>query len=370
MAKKNKQSSKFLLLLKFILVIAIIAGLGFVYIKFFYGDKGLKITTWNNKYNENNIRFTYQESVPQSIKNLDSIYKISTQITANSSEISKALQAETFLKSIADIDNTVEETTKNNGYDIIKDMGGRKKLSERDMAIVQRDILIDLGFKVRIGELKKESPQFQKKPDYYVIEYWSKNYNKWVMLDFKDLGYFEKDDIPQSAMEVLDSKLDDLTYIGKSAQKTYKAQIQPYLQSYTVAIDNTLEQNNSKINLTYCTTKKNLDLKVGNKFIGPTLFTDNRVLFDKSPDDKVTSTDYKAYIVLTKKKDDNQDYTYTINAYKDNALINDFYIKINDDPVERISSGKDVTFDKGTYSIGLMLDGVNVVNNIVIVRDK
>lgn len=35
---------------------------------------------------------------------------------------------------------------------------------------------------------------------YYVVEFWSKEYNKWVMIDFIDKRYFDNEGFPCSVM--------------------------------------------------------------------------------------------------------------------------------------------------------------------------
>lgn len=378
--KEPKKPKKIMKFIKILLLIAIIGGLGFVYVKYFGFNRGIRITAWNNKYNENNITFFYEEPISEKISNvqssnasiqsLESVYKIKSQISSGKSEIETALEAGNVLHSLADYGD-VDETTKNNAFDIIREMGGRKKLSSRDMAVVQRDILIDIGVKARIGEFKKENPQFQKKSSYYVIEFWSIKYNKWIMLDCEDVGYFERDNVPQSVMEIIEANQNDLTYIGKSAQIAHKDTIKPFLSSYTVAVDNTLAKDKSNIYLTYCSSKKDLDLKKGSKYIGTTIFTDNRVLFEKPPTDTIKGTDYKSYILLTKKTEDSSaGYSYTITAYKDGTALSEFYLNVNDDPIEKVFGSKEIDIEKGTTKIELLVDGQKVDSSVTIIRDK
>lgn len=378
--KEPKKPKKIFKVFKVLLLIAIIGGLGFAYFKYFGFNRGIRITQWNNKYNENNITFFYEDTISDGdlskksqiagIQNLENLYKIKSQIPSGKSEIEIALEAANVLHNIADYGD-VEETTKNISYEIVKEMGGRKKLSARDMAILQRDILIDIGVKARVGEFKKENPQFQKKPSYYVIEFWSVKYNKWIMLDCEDVGYFERDNVPQSVMEIIEANKADLTYIGKSAQVAHKDMIKSFLSSYTVAMDNTLAQNNSKIYLTYCSSKKDLDLKKGNQYIGTTIFTDNRLLFEKPPTDVIKGTDYKSYILLTKKAEDSSDgYSYTVTAYKDGTELSEFFLTVNEDPMEKVFGSKEIAIAKGTTKIDLLVDGQKVDSSVTIVRDK
>ena len=169
------------------------------------------------------------------------------------------------------------------------------------MAYIERDILLASGFISRIGEFRKEAPQFENTPSYYVVEYWSKEYKKWIMIDFRDQGYFEKENNPLSAIEIIDEKLKDLTYIGNDTQNNYRKKLSEYLSSYTIAIDNTLPMENSNSYITYCKETKDIDLKKGSEFIKPTIFTTSKSLFQMSPTDKPTVKDTKAYLILMKK---------------------------------------------------------------------
>ena len=129
------------------------------------------------------------------------------------------------------------------------------------MAYIERDMLLVSGFISRIGEFRKEEPQFEDMPSYFVVEYWSQEYKKWIMIDFRDQGYFEKENNPLSAIEITDEKLKDLTYIGNDTQNNYRKKLSEYLSSYTIAIDNTLPMEHSNSYITYCKGTKNIDLK-------------------------------------------------------------------------------------------------------------
>ena len=228
MANKNKFK-----LVKVILFALIIIGCATLYFKNFSNNKGLRVIEWDNIYNDNNITLFYQdiEEKPNSIKKLDSVYSVSKIVNNNKSELEKVLQTVDILKSIIEYDD-VDSSVAKDGYAILEEKGGNKKVSDRDMAIIERDILLAAGFVARVGEFRKEVPQFQKNPSYYVVEYWSKENNKWIMVDFKDKGYLEKGGVKLSSIEVLGEKLKDLTYIGNSSQNDYRKKISKYLSSY------------------------------------------------------------------------------------------------------------------------------------------
>ena len=239
------------------------------------------------------------------------------------------------------------------------------------MAIIERDILLAAGFVARVGEFRKETPQFQKNPSYYVVEYWSKKDNKWIMLDFKDKGYIEKDGVKLSSIEVLGEKLKDLTYIGNSAQNDYRKKISKYLSSYTVAIDNTISMKRSNSYLTYCSSEKDIDMKIENDYFPSTIFTTEKTLFTLSPDTKANGKDSSTYIILIESLWNLQIVMFMLLVHlRNGSTIKDYYLKINDGEMKKIDRYEEVELVEGTNKIELSKDGVNILKKIVIERDK
>ena len=367
MANKNKFK-----LTQVILVALIIIVCATLYFENFSNNKGLRVIEWDNVYNDNNITLFYQdiEEKPNSIKKLDNVYSVSKIVKNNKSELEKALQTVDILKSIIEYDD-VDSSVAKDGYGILEEKGGNKKVSDRDMAIIERDILLAAGFVARVGEFRKETPQFEKNPSYYVVEYWSKENNKWIMLDFKDKGYLEKDGVKLSSIEVLGEKLKDLTYIGNSAQNDYRKKMSKYLSSYTVAIDNTISMKKSNSYLTYCSSEKDIDMKVGKDYFPSTIFTTEKILFTLSPNTKANGKDSSTYVILMRKPmESSNSYVYVIGAFENGSTIKDYYLKINDGEMKKIDRYEEVELVKGTNKIELSKDGVNIIKKIVVERDK
>ena len=367
MANKNKFK-----LIKVILVALIIIVCATLYFKNFSNNKGLRVIEWDNIYNDNNITLFYQdiEEKPNSIKKLDNVYSVSKIVNNNKSELEKALQTVDILKSIIEYDD-VDSSVAKDGYGILDEKGGNKKVSDRDMAIIERDILLAAGFVARVGEFRKETPQFQKNPSYYVVEYWSKEDNKWIMVDFKDKGYLEKGGVKLSSIEVLGEKLKDLTYIGNSSQNDYRKKISKYLSSYTVAIDNTISMKKSNSYLTYCSSEKDIDMKIENDYFPSTIFTTEKTLFTLSPSTKANGKDSSTYIILMRKPmESSNSYVYVIGAFENGSTIKDYYLRINDGEMKKIDRYEEVELVEGTNKIELSKDGVNILKRIVVERDK
>lgn len=368
----------FKVLVKAILLLMVVAGASFLYYKNFMNEDGLKVLEWENYYNENNIKVFYEdlsnEKSKTGLNKLDETYKIKEQVKDMTNEIEIVQKGVDILRNIADYDD-IKETNYNNAYDIIANMEGRKKLSARDLAIVQRDILSVEGIVARVGEFRKEDPKNNRNASYYIIEYWSTENNKWIMLDFLDRGYIEKQGVPLSAIEVVETKLNNLTYVGESAQNTYKDKIKKYLSSYTISIDNSILMNKSNTYITYCTDKKDTTFKVGEKYAPSTIYTKNRLLFEGDPYSETTEEDTRAYIVMMKKpvsedSVNDDEFTYVLGAFKNGAILKEYYIQVNDNPIEKVSSYIDVTFDNTNTIIKLMEDGENLDSRIEVQKNK
>jgi len=362
------------IIIKLLVAVVVLGGGTLLYMKVFKDNKGLVISTWENIYNESNITFFYMDenaiNSSINIKALDKSYNIKDIVSKVSGEKSKVLKATEILNDIVEYDD-VADSISLNGNGILEEKGANKKVSGRDMAYIERDILLASGFISRIGEFRKETPQFENKPSYFVVEYWSTEYKKWIMIDFKDEGYFEKENMPLSAIEITDEKLKDLTYIGNDTQNNYRDKLNKYLSSYTISIDNTLPMENSNSNITYCKSTDNIDLKKGSQFINPTIFTTSKSLFQMSPTEKPTVKDNKAYLILMKKPiQETGTFTFVVAGFKDGAVINLPYIRVNAEKFEKIDKYKDVEIKEGKNEIELSLDGVNVISKIVIENNK
>lgn len=366
---------KFVKILVVVILLACIVGGGvFVYYKFFTKEKGVTISSWDSMYNENNIKFFYEdlssEKTESDLAKLDSEYKIKDSIKKLTNEkdiIDKGME---ILNSIADADD-ISESNLTSGYDIISGMAGRKKLAPRDMAVLQRDIFLCEGIVARVGEFRKENPKKEKNPSYYVVEYWSTKYSKWVMIDVSNSGYLEKNSEPLSSIEVIQSKISDLTYVGSISQNDFKDKIKKYLSSYTIAIDNTLDNKRSNTYITYTTDKKDITLKIGNSYAPCTIYTTNKELFNYEPSKNIDGKDAKAYLVIMKDTEENAaDNAYIIGAFKDDAILDQYYLKINDDTMEKVLKYKNIELEEGTTNISLLVDGQAVEAKIEIQNNK
>ncbi|WP_244834863.1 hypothetical protein [Clostridium sp. BJN0001] len=336
---------------------------------------GLKVISWDNYYNENNIQFFYENQKSDKIEKLNAAYKVSDFVGSESSEIEKVLKTVEILNSIVQIDD-VADTNITNGADIITSLEGRKKVSLNDASIIERDLIYAAGFYSRIGTFRKKDSQFkEKEAQYNVIEYWSNEDQKWVMIDFRDLGYFSSADKKLSAVEVMNSEIKDISYLGNTSQNDYKNMIKKYLISYSLNIDNTIKKDKSNTQVTYLVDKAVPELKYNNAFAPPSIFTKKKELFEKSPFNSELQEDEKAYLLVVAVPDKDTEKNklkvkLLLSAFKDDKIVNSFYIKVNDSDFENISKYKTIDLPKGKIKLELSLDGENVIDTVEIDNQK
>lgn len=367
----NKKGSKILKVLVLVCIIALCIGL---YLNNVSKHKGIRITKWDNVYNENNITLFYEDMTQISeksvIKQLNEKFKIQDIVKLENGDIEKALKAIDILHNITEYDD-VEDSKSFNAIGILQEKGERKKASGRDMAVIERDILLACGLNARVGEFRKLNPQFESKPSYYVVEYWSSKYNKWVMMDIIDKGYLEKDNVPLSAIEAIESNLKDVIYVGTSAQNTYKKNLKKYLGSYTINIDGTVDMKKSNSYITYFEDNEAIDLKLGESFAPPTIYTNERDMFIREPGKQIEGKDSKAYLLLMKKPlEGTEEYNFIIGGFQDGKIMKEYYIRQNSGDMKKVDMYDEMTLDVGENKIELSLDGVNIISSITIVRDK
>lgn len=339
-------------------------------------NKGVKITEWNNFYNENNIVFFYEELPNEKLELLSSTYKINDNVADSTTELDKVMKIMGTVRNIITIDS-IDNTDLNNGYDILSRKTQSNKASFKDFAIVSRDFLNSLGIISRIGVFRKGNSEYHSDIEYYVIEYWSTEYNKWIMIDLKYGGYFEEDDRKLSAVEVINSDMNKISYIGDASQLDYKNNIAKYFDSYSLAIENSSQKRRSNCNVTYIRDDSAVQYRIKNSFAPPTVFTKETKLFEKSPFDKFVGSDEKAYILVCgaishnqdeseNKKRDSKENSVLIAAFKDDRVLKSFYLNINGKGYEEVEENKEIELEKGNNIIELSLDGQNTMTSVTI----
>lgn len=336
--------------------------------------KGIKVEKWDNYYNESNIVFFYEDFSSSKIKFLEDTYHLKEATKDEKTDLDKVIKITNIVNKIVEYDD-VDNENLNSAYDILVDKGDKKKVSNKDMAIITRDMLSSIGINSRVGMYRSKNAQFKEKSQYYIVEFWSKEFSKWIAVDCIDQGYFVSGDTKLSAMEVLTDNFKNVSYLGKSSQKDYKNKIKKYLDSYSLQIDNTILNEKSNSYVTYLKDKDALELKYINKFAPPTIFTEETKLFEKSPYERRIGTDEKAYLILSlinsKSEENNGSITEIIIAgFKDGSVIKEYYVNIDGKGYEKVNSYTKTELKKGKTSIELSLDGQTPISSVEINREK
>lgn len=329
---------------------------------------GLKIKKWDNIYNENNINFFFSNVDDEKIKILKHTNNVEEKVKNEKDMLKKAINVIGVLNEIITFDD-IPSTNRINGFDILNDKGASKKASARDLGIIYRDVLESLGYTARLGEFKRTNTSFNKEKSYYVVEYWSKEYNKWIMIDFIDKGYFDNNGFPCSAMELLDIEIRNLNYNGNTDRRDYIPMLKKVLYTYTINIDNTTDMKRSNSYLTYIKDKNDIKLKFKGNYLPPTIFTENKDLMNKNPIEESISQDKKAYIVLMKKQEDSNESdankaAFIIGAFNDGKVMEEYYIREKAGEFIKVKKYMDIILTEESNTIDLSLNAKDVISSI------
>ena len=354
---------------KIILIIILV----FIIFTLFFRNKfkdELYIEKWDNIYNDNNIEFFYSDKNDDKIKILKQTYNLESKVKEERDLVKKAIKVSEVLNEIISFDD-IESSDKINGFDILNDKNGSKKASARDLGIIYRDFLASLGYTARLGEFKRSNVSFNKEKSYYVVEFWSKEYNKWIMVDYIDRGYFDNGGFPCSSMELLDIDIRNLNYTGNSKRSDYIPMLKKVLYTYTISIDNTSTMKKSNSYITYIKNKNDITLKFKGKYLPPTIFTENKDLMNKNPIENIIKDDEKAYIVIMKKQEKSEEInekekSFIIAGFKNGKILDEYYISENNGEFINVSKYKDIVISEGNNNIKLSLNGTDVISSIEI----
>ncbi len=325
-----------------------------------------EVVNWQNYYNEENLEIFYTKS-DKRLEILNSTYKINEFLNGKEDEISKVLTVVDIVNSIVEFDD-VDDSKYFNAYDILSKKVDGKKVSSRDMAIITRDFLTSAGYISRVGEFKNEKGWFKKDKAYYVVEYWSLQYSKWIMIDCIDRGYFNYLESPCSAIEVLTTKDNKVEYLGKKSKREYLSDKKQIYDTYTIMIDNTLDMERSNSALTIVKSKAGIYLEHKNKYLRPTVFTENAEMFERDPNITINQEDTGAYIILMKKDGDNN--FFIIGAFKNGSIINEYFIRKDNGDFIKVRKYDEIDLTLGVHSIEISLDGKRVLSKIEIEAKK
>lgn len=338
-------------------------------------DYKVKVESFDNIYEGNNIRFYYMDGKNDYQKNLKEKYKLNEVIGSAGNEIEKAMAIIDWVNEKAEFNVSAMEVGKTTD-EIMEKLENSKALSDEGYAIVLEETLSTLDVFVRKGTyLTANTVKPDPSQSYKVIEVWSKVHAKWVMIDVGNKCYMTLDDVPLSAVEVIENGLDKVNIVGLKNEKEvkrYKKDMNKYFNMYTMPIDsNKYRELKSNSYVTYVKNLEDVQLENQKGFISPMIFVNKRDVFDLNPEiiNGNRNKDTKAAMILSKKdlKEDKEGAVgFTIGAFKDSVMLEKFYISINGGKYYEVKNYYDLSLVEGSTKITLSEDGVNPTREIVL----
>lgn len=338
-------------------------------------NKGIFVTQWNNIYEGKNIKFYYEDSKSTYMQNLNTKYDLDNKVKDSKDDLEKALKIKEWVHTLLQY-NKDTFLGKEDAISILEATKDSKKASDRDFAIVYSEALSSIGVYSRIGEFRAKDSQFQKEGSLYICEVWNEAQKKWMAIDIANNCYYEGKDGFLSAAEAMDKGLGGAKIIGVKDAKKYISKNNKFFYSYTISIDNT-KAINKKSNsfITYIPSNTLPDIKILNKYVEPTIFVNKLDMFKVSPkieykDDK---SDALATLILMKKdpkEDKDGNLNFVLGAFKDSAMIKEYYVSINGSEMSKVNKYIDVAIKEGKNVIVLSEDGKTIVREIVIEYKK
>lgn len=339
-------------------------------------NKGLFVTQWKNIYQGHNIKFYYDDPESQYMKDLVSKHKLNDVVKGEKDDLNKALKLKDWLNDTLEF-NKGSVSGKENAAEILEALKDSKKASDKDFAITYTEVSRALGLYSRMGEFRAKDSQFSQKDfSLYVCEIWSKEHNKWIMLDVANNCYMEDKGTPLSALEVLNKGIQNVKIVGIDKPKKYISNMQKYLYSYSMPIANNMgDIKKSNTYITYIPEKDIPEIKVSSGYIPPTIFVNKGDLFNISPEKeyKDDQSDKEPTLVFLKKdlkKDKDGNLTFVVGASKNSVMLKEYYIGINGGELSKIDKYFDLDIKPGKNTVVLSEDGKNITNEVVIEYKK
>lgn len=376
---KSENSKKVILGL---LIIAISVGIFIIANKNKFGnynfDYQVQVTNYNNLYEGNNIKFYYMDGENDYQQSLKSDYKINEVVKKAGNDIEKAFALIDWINEKAQFNISAMETGTNT-KEILEKLTTTKSLSDDGYATILEETLSTVGTYVRKGALSTSN---NVKPDpsqtYKVVEVWSKVHGKWVMIDGGNKCYMTLNDMPLSAVEVIQNGIENVNIVGLNSEKdmkSYKKNMSKYFNSYTIAVDNNSKFRPAKSNsfVTFVKNVEDIQLENQNGFVSPTIFVNKPDLFILNPEIKSGNRkkdDIPTVVVSKKDKKEDVDgaVKFTVGAFKDSVMMKKYYISLNGGSYTLVNDYYDLSVLEGDTKIELSVDGKTPIREITFKR--
>ncbi|KOA19446.1 hypothetical protein CLHOM_22370 [Clostridium homopropionicum DSM 5847] len=364
-------------LIKIILLLLIIT-IGFmigIYLKEKEKTVGLNLNIWDNMYNEGNLHLYYGAEDNAILNEIKTRYKVDKIVSGADTELDKAVKLMKWTRSNMKFKESSKDLEDSRGaLDILEDNRKQREYSEKEISIVFNDFAHSVGIISRIGELGEfEKFSSSGKSQFTICEIWSTKLNKWVMIDPSNGVYLTYNKTPLSAAEIIDKGLDSLEIISVDDIKKYNKKMEKYYQVYTMQIDNTIYSTKSSNSyLCYLSKGKNEGISINVLLKHPIIFTDDKKLFEMSPKAQNNKRDKDKLPTMIfsngnskNVKDKDVKLQLLGGVFKDSAMVDKYYISINNGPFNLVNNYFNLDIKSGFNSVKLSEDGKKVLREVI-----
>ncbi len=137
-------------------------------------------------------------------------------------------------------------------FDIIDQAEKIKSLRCVEYSYLLVQVLIAHGIPARVVGLKKKTVETDEySAGHVVVEFWSVEFNKWIMLDPQYATYFYFENIPLSCLDMMNIGVDDVHVIRVKNSRLQEGDVQEYkiwLSEYLYYIDTPVIPNQNLTN--------------------------------------------------------------------------------------------------------------------------
>lgn len=361
-----------IILFLLIIIIGFIAGM---YLKEKEKNIGFNVNKWDNMYNEGNLQLYYGAKDAAILNDIKTKYKVDNIVSGADTELDKAVKLMEWTRSNMKFKESSKDVDDSRGaLDILEDNRTQKEYSEKEICIVFNDFAHSVGITSRIGELGKfEKFSSTEKSLFTICEIWSTKLNKWIMLDPSNGVYLTYNKMPLSAVEIIDKGLESLEVISVDNIKKYNKKMEKYYQVYTMQIDNTIySTKNSNSYLCYLSKGKNEGISANALLKHPIIFTDDKKLFELSPkvQNRKLDKDKLPTMIFSNGnsknvKDKEVKLQLLGGVFKDSAMVDKYYISINNGPFNLVNNYFNLDLKSGFNSVKLSEDGKKVLKEVI-----
>lgn len=345
-------------------------------------EKQVVVEKWDNYYEGDNIQLYYLKQNNDNINSFGKKHNLENLAKESEDELDKSIMLLKWLKNRVHIDLKAESISLD-AFEINLYDQKQNNMSPYNFIELFREGAAYLGINSRTGVFYgKSSETGSALSQYFVCEIWNSKFDKWIAVDVINDYYFEKNNIPLSALEILNNQpLKEVKLINyantydEKVKDNINKQFDNNMSSYSININNNKYGEldiNSKI--MYVRENKNPELELDGGFLAPTIFVKDDEVFNLSPlsEEKDRKKDDKITLILSKakneEKEDQNKTEFVGGIFKDSGMIDDYYYSINGSDWKYMEEEYffKIKLEKERNIIKISQDGKNPIREIIL----